>query len=514
MQPVIHPATAPGSDPSFPRVPLNSAALVRLADRVAVPSYERSGLVPGVVHLGVGNFHRAHQLVYFDSLANLGFGCWGVTGVSLRSHSLRDALARQDNLFTVVERDGQRTNARVIGVLRDYLYAPTQSSRVMAALSSPNTRLVTLTITGNGYPVNADGELLIDSQLRQELDDPQHPTTAFGYLVEALTRRRSHGGGGLTVLSCDNLPDSGAATRAAVMALAGRRSPELARWVEQEVSFPNAMVDRITPATTLQERRFLQETFQLDDRCPVMTEPFSQWVVEDAFIGDRPRLDEVGVQFVSDVTPYKLVKTRLLNGSHCALGYLGTFLGYSSTSAAMTDPLLRSAVERLMRYEVAPLLPPLPGTSVGDYQHVLLERFSNPEVADPLSRLCARGSTKMRSYLLPSLHESLRQGDPPPILVLAVAVWMRYLRGTDLGGSPVEVQDPLAAELAELAARGQHDPRPLLSRTDIFGDLGRHPGVVAALEATLKQLDEEGAAATITARLAGTGPTLTKEASR
>lgn len=481
-------------------LPLTAATLPALEARVAVPRYRREKLTSGVVHLGVGNFHRAHQTMYFERLADLGAKRWGVTGVNLRSSAVKDALSAQDNLFLVVSRDGGGARARVVGALLRCLYLPTQPRQALAALSSPRTHLVTLTITGNGYPVDGGGSLL-DGDVQCDLEHPERPSTTFGYLVEGLNQRRLAGAGGLTVLSCDNLPDSGAAAMAATVQLARRRDPGLASWIEDKVRFPNAMVDRITPATTPQTRAFVSDQFHVTDRWPVLTESFSQWVVEDRFASRRPPLDEVGVQYVSDVAPYKLVKTRLLNGGHCALGYLGLLSGYLTSSEAMRDRLIECTLRRLLLDEVSPLLPSLPGSNLHDYSETVLERFANPHIADPLSRLSGRGSTKMPAYLLPSLREARQQGRPYAALSLVVAMWLRYLRGTDLDGRPLEVQDSQAAELQELAIRGGSDPRPLLSRTDIFGDLGCDGVLVAALEALLVQLDRDGMTATLSAGL-------------
>ena len=481
-------------------LPLNAATLPVLGKRVDIPRYCRAELTAGVVHLGVGNFHRAHQAMYFDRLAELGVKDWGVTGIGLRSRAVRDALAPQDNLFLVVSRDSGAPQARVVGSLLDCLYAPDQPSLALAALSSPRTRLVTLTITGNGYPHDGGGSQL-EPREQHDLEHPGSPTTTFGYLAEALDKRRLSGAGGMTVLSCDNLPDSGATTKAATLAYARRRGPELVRWIEDQVRFPNAMVDRITPATTREERRFVRDRFHVADRWPVVTESFSQWVVEDSFTDRRPPLDEVGVQFVSDVSPYKLVKTRLLNGGHCALGYLGVLSGYASSSEAMQDHLIRSVLERLLRDEVAPLLSCLPSIELPEYCGTILERFSNPHIADPLARLSGRGSTKMPAYLLPSLHEARRRGRPHAVLTLVVAAWMRYLRGSTPDGQSFVIQDAHATHLQELALEGGSNPRPLLSRTDLFGDLGEDSFFVQAVEAVLVRLDRLGMRAALSSCL-------------
>jgi mannitol 2-dehydrogenase len=481
---------------------LNEQNLRRLRSRVAVPAYRRDQLTSGVVHLGVGNFHRAHQAVYFDDLANLGLTRWGITGIGFRSRKLREALPSQDLLYTVVERGVEGSRGRIVGALRRYVFAPERPARALAVLSAPGTRLVTLTLTGDGYPYDPmTGGLRLDEDLRRDLADPDRPTTPFGYLVQSLDQRRRTGGRGLTVLSCDNRADSAAAARACVLAMAELRDPGLARWVEDHVSFPDSMVDRITPVTEDAHRRLVADQLGITDRWPVVTEPFSQWVIEDAFARSRPPLDQVGAQFVSDVAPYKRVKTRLLNGTHCALGYLGTLAGFADTGGAMADPLLRSFVAALMSEEVAPLLPSRGVLDLVNYQQRVLERLANPLLVDPLSRLAGRASTKAPAYLLPSLLDAAEAGRPHQLIALAVAAWLRCLRGSDLEGRPIVLADARSAELGELALRGQDDPRPLLGLTEVFGDLGRHREVVATLRRLLTSLDELGWRATLAATL-------------
>jgi fructuronate reductase/mannitol 2-dehydrogenase len=372
---------------------------------------------------------------------------------------------------------------------------------VLAVLSAPRTRLVTLTLTGDGYPYDPTAGLVLDDDLRRELADPTRPSTAFGYLVAGLDQRRRNGARGLTILSCDNRPDSAVAARATVLALAELRDPALARWIEDQVSFPDSMVDRITPATDDAHRLQVIEQLGISDRWPVVTEPFSQWVIEDAFVRARPPLDHVGAQFVADVAPYKQVKTSLLNGTHCALGYLGTLAGLADTGEAMADPLLRSYVAGLMASEVAPLLPSGVRLDLGDYQRTVLERLANPSLVDPLSRLAGRASTKAPAYLLPSLLAAAQQGRPHELLALAVAAWFRCLRGSDLEGRPVALADARASELRELALAGGDDPRPLLGLTEVFGALGQHRQVLATLHRLLRSLDEQGWRATVSASL-------------
>ncbi|QFZ18372.1 mannitol dehydrogenase family protein [Saccharothrix syringae] len=468
-------------------VPLaNDLTALDPATGLRLPAYDRTRLRPAVVHFGVGGFHRAHQAVYFDQLAELGFTQWGVIGIGMHRPEMGEVLDAQDNLFTVVQRGSGDGEARVVGSMVEYLLLADDPDAVRERLADPAIRLVTLTVTADGYRVP---------------DDPgEARDSVFGLVVDALDARRRANHAPFTVLSCDNLPDSAAAAREATAALARGRDPGLAAWIAERVTFPGSMVDRITPTTTPEDREEVEHDFGVDDRWPVITEPFRQWVIEDAFCNDRPPLDRVGARFVDDVAPYKLIKSRLLNGTHCALGYLGHLAGHRSTDGAMADPAVAGFVERLMRTEIAPLLPAdVPGMDLGDYCGTLLERFRNPAISDPLSRLCRRGSTKVPDYLLPSLHDARAQGGPRVLLTFAVATWLRYLRGVDLRGEPIDVQDARAGELREAAERGGDDPRPLLDLTDVFGDLRDDADCVADLRRFLTALDRDGLPAAVTA---------------
>ncbi len=479
--------------PQPAHAPLNDSGLPDITSRVQAPAYDRTALVPSVVHIGVGGFHRAHQALYFDDLAVDGSTDWGIVGVGLHRPQMGEVLGAQDGLFTVVERSAERTTARVVGSIVQYLYAPSDPGAVVRALSDERTRLVTLTVTGDGYLVDDNGGFdAHHPDVVHDLEHPDAPRSIVGFLVEGLRLRREHGTGPFTVLSCDNLSDSGAAARAAVVGFARLRDDDLATWIEANVTFPSSLVDRITPETSPATRDEIEAIFGVPDRWPVVTEPFRQWIVEDEFCAGRPPLDTVGVQFVADVAPYKKVKGRVLNGGHCALGYLGTLQGHPTTDKAMGDDVIRTALERMLADEVLPLLPTLPGVDLDEYRSTTLERFSNPAIGDSLARLCRRGSTKMPTYLLPSLHEALDQGRPHRFLVLAVAGWMRYLRGTDLAGDPLEVSDAHAEELQRLAVEGGDDPRPLLAMRGVFGDLADNDEVVRLLGETLRTLSADG----------------------
>ncbi|MCW2866316.1 MAG: Mannitol dehydrogenase domain protein [Marmoricola sp.] len=458
---------------------LDQSALLRLSGRLDVPRYDRSALTPSVVHVGVGGFHRAHQAVYLDELARAGHTGWGVVGVSLRTPHLHTALTPQDGLFSVVELGPGGARARVVGSMTDYLFGPGAPEAVLDRLAHPDTRIVSLTVTGDGYAA-ASGPRT-----------PADPSWA-AYVVAALARRRAAGLGGFTVLSCDNIAASGDAARSALRAYAAAHDAGLWPWIEQHVTFPDAMVDRITPGTTPELEQLLAHEFGLRDRAPVATEPFRQWVVQDDFACGRPPLEDVGVHLVDDVAPYKLVKTRLLNGTHTAIAYLGWLAGHRTAADVVADPLMRAFTRQLMLDEVGPLLPRVPGMAVEGYVETVLDRLGNRSVGDPLERLCRRGSTKVADYLLPSLAEASRRRFPTPLLSLALAGWFRYLRGTDLQGRPIEVQDARLDELQPLARADGQDPARLLRLCDPGGPAGPVAGntrVRQQVASALRDLD-------------------------
>ena len=451
-------------------LPLSNATLKLHSQRIDVPTYDRSSLQRGVVHIGAGNFHRAHQAVYFDDLACSGISTqWGVTGVSLHSRDVKDVLSAQDGLYTVVQRDHEGQTARVVGSIGSIHYAPNDGAAVRAALADPRTHIVSLTITGNGYfldPVTREFDAS-HPDVRADLVESNSFVTAWAYLAEALDRRRRAGTAPFTVLCCDNIPDNTQPARTALVSFAALKDPGLARWIDTHVAFPSTMVDRITPQTSKSERELVEQTFGIADKWPVLTEPYCQWVIEDAFSDGRPPLDEVGAQFVADVSDHKLVKTRLLNGTHIALACLATLAGYQRTDQAMRDHVIFDYVEQLMRDEVQPLLPAVPGMNTPDYRDTLLSRLSNPRMSDQLPRLARRGSTKISSFLLPSLHEAIAQDRPHTLLMLALAGWARYLRGYDLKGSQNPHRRPRGRTADQVGDDGRQQPRPAAAARDL-----------------------------------------------
>src|SRR3954447_2752611 len=471
----------------MPSLPLNEHTLALHAARVSVPAYDRGALARGVVHISVGSFHRSHQAVYFDELARRGLGeGWAVTGVGLHRRDMQLALEAQDGLYTVVARGAGGDEARVVGAITRYLFAPDHPGQVDDTLADARTRLVTLTITPGGYHVDPETGAFDDGhpEVVADVARRSHSRTALGLIVEGLERRRRAGRRPFTVLSCDNMPANGALVRAAVLGFAALRDAQLARWIAGHVAFPSSMVDRITPRTTDADRAFVERAFGVRDRWPVITEPFSQWIVEDAFCHHRPPLEEVGVQLVGDVRPYALAKTRLLNASHSALGYLGSHAGLVRTDEAMADPLFAGYVERMMAEEIAPLLPPTAGLDLASYRAGLLKRLANPAIGDRLSRLCRNGSTKVPRHIVATLREARAIGAPHDLLTLALAGWCRHLRGLDgelddpAAGAP---DDPPAARLRPLARAGGDDPARLLSDRATFGTLGDDAELVADL---------------------------------
>ncbi len=495
-------ADEPGFDGPSQIHALNEANLKLLRPDIAAPTYPRGRLKRAILHFGVGGFHRSHQAVYLDDLAEHRItDQWGLCGVGLLAQDKRmeRALLPQQCLYTVVSRSVGAETARVVGSMTNYLFAPERREQVLDALTDPDTRLVTLTITEGGYNFDqVTGEFeATNPEIQEDLRTPTAPSTVFGYITEALNRRRQAGVAPFTVLSCDNLQSNGTLTRKMITSFAALRDAGLAKWIETSVAFPNAMVDRITIQTTDEDRRSVAATFGIQDNWPVVTEPFRQWVIEDTFSNGRPPFEEVGAQFVSDVHPYEMMKIRLLNASHQALGYLGYLCGYRYVHEAMNDPDFRAFIRRMMDEEVTPLLAPVPGIDLQEYKRSLLERFANTEIKDTLLRLCFDGSSRMPKFLLPSVVEARAAGSPYRLLTLATAGWFRYLLGEDEQGAPIPIEDQMVDQLRALAAEGKEDPRPLLRMQSLFGDLAHDEGFVTALQEALRLLYGQGARATL-----------------
>lgn len=489
------------SNPTKSIVKLNERSLSQLSDRVRVPQYDRSAVTPGIVHVGVGGFHRAHQALYMDNYLEQNPGSnWGICGIGLLEfdRKMRDALHSQDCLYTLVERSPAGDNARVIGSITEYLFAPDDREAAIETLADPQCRIVTLTITEGGYyVVEGTGEFdLNHPTIQHDLQNPNEPYGVYGFLTAALERRRQRGITPFTVLSCDNIQGNGDMVGRMLTTFANLQNPDLGQWIANHVAFPNCMVDRITPATTADDLRMVADQFEIDDAWPVVAEPFTQWVVEDRFCNGRPDLESVGVQMTDDVHPYEMMKIRLLNTSHQLIGYLGSLKGYTYVHEAMADDQIRQAVKRLMD-EVTPTLRPVPGIDVGQYKQTLVERFSNPKIRDQLPRLCLNSSAKLPKWALGSVREKLEQDGAIDYLSLTIAAWFRYLNGKDEQGQNMPIDDPMADTLTERARSGGKDPMPLLNLTEIFGDLSQSSRFVETVTQYLHQLYESGTEATL-----------------
>ena len=458
-------------------IPLSRDALSTLPASIARPAYDMAALRPGIVHLGLGGFHRAHMARLTHDLMTLRpeAAAWGIVGVGLREsdRALHEALAAQDRLYALVERDGRSEDVTVIGALAGLVGAWDGAAGVLDAIDAPDVRIVSLTVTGAGYGLNpATGTLdPTDPAIAHDLAAPQAPRSAVGVLVEALRRRMAAARAPFTAMSCDNLQGNGQLLRGAVLDFAARRDPKLADWIAAHGRFPASMVDRITPGTTPPDIASLAARHGLADRAPVVCERFIQWVVEDDFAAGRPAWETVGVQFVADVAPYERMKLRLLNTSHLAVAGLGQLCGHTYIHEALADARIRRFMRALMDRETGPTLAPVPGVDLAAYKATLVERFANPAIRDTVGRVNADAPL---SYLLDPIRDRLAAGAGVELLALALAAWMRRVGGA-----------------------GGGDPAALFAVRSRFGDLGEDPRLVAPTARWLASLDAAGAAATL-----------------
>ncbi|WP_207848491.1 MULTISPECIES: mannitol dehydrogenase family protein [unclassified Pseudomonas] len=483
---------------------LNKHNLHRLAPEVQLPAYSLGDTRQGIAHIGVGGFHRAHQAYYTDALMNTGQALdWAICGVGLRAEDrrARDDLKEQDYLFTLFELgDSDDTEVRVIGAIRDMLLAEDGVQALIDKLADPQIRIVSLTITEGGYCIDdSTGEFMAHlPQIQHDLAHPGAPTTVFGFLCAALEKRRGAGTPAFTIMSCDNLPHNGAVTRKALLAFATLRNAGLRDWIEQHVSFPNAMVDRITPMTSTAHRLQLADKHAVDDAWPVVCEPFVQWVLEDKFVNGRPAWEQVGVQFTDDVSPYEEMKIKLLNGSHLALTYLGFLKGYRFVHETMNDPLFVRYMRAYMDLDVTPQLAPVPGIDLSDYKDTLVARFSNQAIADQLERVCSDGSSKFPKFTIPTINRLIADGRETKRAALVVAAWALYLKGVDENGDRYSIPDPRAAFCQGLVADDALITQRLLAVEEIFGTvIPRSAEFVAAFEWCCNSLREVGVTRTL-----------------
>lgn len=475
---------------------LSNTALPDLPATVTAPRYDRRRLSPGIVHIGLGNFHRAHQAVYLDDLFATGAGNdWAILGAGVRAGdaAMRAALLMQDCLSTVIELAPDAHKARIIGAMVGFIEVAPGNAALIAAMARPEIRIVSLTVTEGGYFIDPmTGTFSPDHpDIQADAANPGTPDTAFGAIIAALKARRTAGVAPFTVMCCDNVPHNGHVTRDAVVGLARLSDPDLAGWIADTVAFPNSMVDRITPATGPRERA-MAAAFGLDDAVPVTCEPFRQWVMEDNFPAGRPALETVGVTFTDAVDRFETMKIRILNGGHAIIAYPAGLRDIHFVHDAMADAQIRAFLDKVLSQEVLPVVPPVPGQDLGAYKALVIERFSNPEVADTVRRLCLDGSNRQPKFIIPSIRDRLARGESIAGLVLLSALWCRYCYGESESGAGIAANDPNWDRLQAVARRARQRPAAWLEMADIYADVGQDPAVIAAFTQALDAVWAEG----------------------
>lgn len=489
--------------PESQPVPISNESLPQLRAVAPAPAYDRGSLRPSIVHIGVGGFHRAHLATYVDELCSAGHSDWAIVGVGVLEGdaSMANALLVQDGLYSLITRGPDATDVSIIGSIIDFIHAVPDASLLIDRIARPETQLVSLTITEGGYPIDDQTGAFVAGSSNAG------PDTTFGLIAAGLEARRTGNGLPLTIMSCDNIMSNGNVARAATLGEAARISDELVAWVEKSVSFPNSMVDRITPATTESDREWLVVTYGIHDLWPVVAEPFRQWVIEDNFAGERPPLEELDVILTDEVEPYEFMKLRLLNAGHSCLAYLAAIDGIDTVDAAMADPHIRRFVAGFLHHEAKPVLPAVAGIDVDEYIESLLERFSNPAIGDQIARLCLDGTAKFPKFLLPTVRAQLAGDGSVALSALALAGWCEYLNGHTLNGEPIVLAaDPHLDIAVDFAKRSHDEPATFLELDVVFGSdlrasdrfstafaravsLVRSEGIRSAIDATLHEVE-------------------------
>ncbi|MDU9005141.1 mannitol dehydrogenase family protein [Sedimentitalea todarodis] len=488
-------------------VPLSTATLNAMPDGVRLPGYDRQALTAGIVHIGLGNFHRAHQAWYLHRLFDLGL-ChdWAILGAGVRPNDAvsRERLIAQDCLTTLIELDPTGMSAEVCGSMIGYLPVEDGNGALIRAMTDPAIRIVALTVTEGGYYVDAVTGAFDTTHpdIVHDASNPETPRTAFGAMVAALKQRRPSGAGPFTGQSCDNLQGNGTVLRQAVVGLARLTDPDLADWIDTNCSFPNAMVDCIVPATGPKELE-LVKSFGIADNAPVTHENFRQWVIEDDFCNGRPDWDKTGATFSDRVHDFETMKLRILNGGHQVIAVPGELLGIDSIAASMANPAIRGLLQKVMTEEVVQHVAPVPGFTAPEYLDLIDRRFSNPEIADTTRRVAFDGSSRQTGFVIPSIRDGLDTGASVTGLALVSALWARYCQGVREDGSKVEPNDPNWDALYQTAGEARTCPLAWLEMERYYGDLARENPFSNAFERWLTMLNTDGTEAAINAYLNG-----------
>ena len=464
---------------------LNSSNLSAISERVAVPNYNRENITTGVVHVGVGGFHRAHEAMYIDQLLeDVANANWGICGVALLNfdQKIYNVLKEQDGLYTLVikELDGTLTK-EVIGSITEYLFAPDSPKAVIEKMADKATKIITLTITEGGYNLNeATGEFNYENPtIIHDKNNLAEPKTIFGYLTQALALRKENNNGPITILSCDNIEGNGHVTKKMLLSYIAFAQPDLLPWIESNVSFPNSMVDRITPATIPSDIALLLETSGIEDQWPVVCESFQQWVIEDDFIAGRPNLEAVGVQFVKDVAPFEKMKLGLLNAGHSVIGILGSLMGYNTIDEAIHNPEIAKFLAIYLDNEVTPTLNDLEGVDLTQYKKTLVARFSNVYIKDQIERICSETSAKMPKFIMPTVQGQLAANRSVSHAAFVIAAWAIYSLGVNEKKESINIKDALQEVLFAKATLAQTNPVAFIQIEAVFGTLSTSESFVA-----------------------------------
>ena len=482
-------------------MPLSQAMLHRLPEKVRRPTYDRASLSPGIVHIGLGNFHRAHQAWYLHRLMDSGLAQdWAIIGAGVRptDAEMRKKLLAQDCLTTLIELDPAHKLAEIVGSMIDFIKVEGGNAALINRMAEPDIRIVSLTVTEGGYYIDTVSKAFDSNHpdIAHDAANPDTPRTAFGAIVAALRLRRARGLGPFSCLSCDNLQSNGAILRQAVVTLARLQDPDLADWINAECSFPNAMVDCIVPATGPDEIA-LAEGFGVRDAAPVAHEPFRQWVIEDRFCAGRPDWAQVGVQFTNDVHGYEAQKLRILNAGHQVIGNVAEIMGIGTVAEAMTHPQINALFHKVQMTEIVPHVVPVPGMTPEQYVDLIAQRFSNPSIHDTIRRVAFDGSSRHPGFVLPSLRDALATGGPLDGLALVEAFWARMCAGTREDGSAIVPNDPHWSSLTEIARHARERPMAWLEQQQIYGDLGKQVAFRDIFANWLEMIWSQGSAAAL-----------------
>ena len=479
-------------------VKLSNATLDLLPETILRPSYDRAALTPGILHIGLGNFHRAHQSWYLHRLMQQGLAQdWAIIGAGVRPYDaeMRRKLAAQDYLTTLIELDPAATSAEVVGSMIDYVAVEEGNAPLIARMARPDIRIVSLTVTEGGYYIDpgSGGFDAGHPDIVHDAANPGAPKTAFGAMAAALRIRRDRGVGPFTGQSCDNLQSNGAVLRQTLVSLARLSDPDLAAWIDTNCTFPNAMVDCIVPATGPKELALAKE-LGIDDAVPVTHESFRQWVIEDAFCQGRPDWDKAGggAQFSDNVHGYEAQKIRILNAGHQVVANLAELMGVEVVSEVMTHPKLGALLAKVARDEIVPHVVPVPGMSPGQYVDLIIARFSNPKIVDTTRRIAFDGSSRHPGFVLATLRDALKAGTSVEGLALVEAAWCRMCYGTRADGAQIEPNDPFWDDLQKVAKAAKTRPRAWLEQQNTYGDLADQPTFADAFEKWLGILWKNG----------------------